>query len=37
MEYFRIWIIVEFIRKNDTDKVVKQQSKFTFNGIHKLY
>ena len=30
-------IIVEFIRKDDTDKIIKQQSKLTFNGIHKSY
>ena len=28
---------VEFIRKDDTDKVIKQQSKVTFNRIHKSY
>ena len=28
---------VEFIRKVDTDKIVKQQFKLTFNGIHKSY
>ena len=26
---------VEFIKKNDTDKISKQQSKLIFNGIHK--
>ena len=28
---------IEFIKKDDTDKVIKQQSKLTFNGIHKSY
>ena len=23
------------VRKDDTDKIIKQQSKLTFNGIHK--
>ena len=27
----------DFINKDDTDKIIKQQSKFTFNGIHKSY
>ena len=35
MENVRNRIKVEFIRKNDTDKIIKQQSKLTFNGIHK--
>ena len=26
---------LEFIEKDDTDKIKKQQSKLTFNGIHK--
>ena len=30
-------IKVEIIRKDDTDKIMKQQSKLTFNGIHKSY
>ena len=30
-------IKVEFIRKVDTDKNIKQQSKLTFKGIHKSY
>ena len=28
---------VEFIRKDYTDKIIKQQFKLTFNGIHKSY
>ena len=28
---------VEFIKKDDTDKNIKQQSKLTFKGIHKSY
>ena len=28
---------VEFIEKDDTDENLKQQSKLTFNGIHKSY
>ena len=28
---------VEFIKKDDSDKVIKQQSKLTFNGFHKSY
>ena len=28
---------LEFIKKDDTDKVIKQQSKLTFNGFHKSY
>ena len=26
---------IEFIRKDDNEKIIKQQSKLTFNGIHK--
>ena len=37
MENVRNRIKVEFIRKEDTDKIIKQQSKLTFNGIHKSY
>ena len=37
MENVRNRIRVEFIRKDDTDKNIKQQSKLTFNGIHKSY
>ena len=37
MENVRNRIKVEFIRKGDTDKIIKQQSELTFNGIHKSY
>ena len=37
MENLRNRITVEFIKKDDTDKIIKQQSKLTFNGIHKSY
>ena len=28
---------VELIRKNEFDKIIKKQSKLSFNGIHKSY
>ena len=28
---------VDFMKKDDTEKIIKQQSKLTFNGIHKSY
>ena len=37
MENDRNRIKVEFIKKDDTDKFLKQQSKLTSNGIHKSY
>ena len=37
MENVRNRIKIEFIRKDDTDKVIKQQSKLIFNGINKSY
>ena len=37
MENFRNRIKVEFIKKDDTNKIAKQQSKLTFSGIHKSY
>ena len=37
MENVRNRIKLEFIKKDDTDKFIKQQSKLTFNGIHKSY
>ena len=37
MENFRNRITVEFISKDDTDKIIKQQSKLTFKRIHKSY
>ena len=35
MENVRKRITVEFITKDDTNKIIKQQSKLTFNGIHE--
>ena len=29
--------ITEIIKKDDIDKIIKQQSKLTFNSIHKSY
>ena len=37
MENVRNRIKFEFIFKNDTDKIVKQQSKLTFDDIHTSY
>ena len=37
MKNLRNRIKVEFIKKDDTDKINKQQSILTFNGIHKSY
>ena len=37
MENVRNRIKVEFISKDDTNKIMKQQSKVTFNGNHKSY
>ena len=37
MENIRNRIKVEFLRKDETEKMKKQQSKLTFNGIHKSY
>ena len=37
MEDVRKRCKIEFIRKDDNDKIIKQQSKFTFNGIKKSY
>ena len=37
MEKVRNRIKVEFIKKNDTDKNIKQQSKLTSLGIQKSY
>ena len=28
---------LEFIKKDDTKNITKEQSKLTFNGIHKSY
>ena len=35
MENVRNRVKIEVIRKNDNDKIIKQKSKITFNGIHK--
>ena len=37
MENVRNRLVVDFIKKDDTNKLIKQQSKLTFNGIHKSY
>ena len=37
LENVRDRLKVEFIKKDDTDKIIKQQSKLTFNGIRKSY
>ena len=37
MENVRNRLIIIFIRKDGTDKIIKQQSNLTVNGIHKSY
>ena len=37
IENVRICLTLEFIKKDDYEKIMKQQSKRTFNGIHKSY
>ena len=37
MENVRNLISLEFIKKDNDKKTIKQQSKLTFNGIHKSY
>ena len=37
MENVRNRIRVQVIRKDDSDKIMKQQSKLIFNGIHNSY
>ena len=37
MENIRNRCKIEFIRKDENEKIIKQQSKLTFNGIHKSY
>ena len=37
MENVRNRMKKEFIKKDDTEKIIKQQSKLTFNRIHKSY
>ena len=35
MENVRIRCTIDFVKKDETDKITKQQSKLTFNGTHK--
>ena len=37
MENVRNRLILNFIKKNEYKKIIKQQSKLTFSGIHKSY
>ena len=37
MENIRIRLEIKFIKKDDTDENIKQQSKLTFNGLHQSY
>ena len=37
LECVRNRLKIESIKRDDTDKTIKQQSKLTFNGIHKSY
>ena len=37
METVRNRLKIKFIKKNDYREIIKQQSKLTFNGIHKSY
>ena len=37
MENVRNRCKIEFIKEDDIDEIIKQQSKLTFNGIHKSY
>ena len=37
MEIVHNRIKADFIKKYDTDKIIKQHYKLTFNGIHKSY
>ena len=37
MENVRNRMKLDFIKKDDYKKLIKQQSKLTFNGIHKSY
>ena len=37
MEKLRNRVNIEFFRKDHNKKVIKQQSKVTFNGFHKTY
>ena len=37
MENVRIRIKAELIKKDDNERIIKQQSKLTFNGIQSIY
>ena len=37
MKNVRNRLNIKFILKNDTDEIIKHQSKLTFNGTHKSY
>ena len=37
MDNIRNRVKVEFIKRNHIEKIIKQQSKLSFNGIHKSY
>ena len=37
MENVRNRLKIEFVKKDDYREIIKQQSKLTFNGIHKSY
>ena len=37
MEHVRNRLKIKFIKKDDHKEIIKQQSKLTFNGIHKSY
>ena len=37
MENVRNRLKIKFFRKNDYREIMRQQSKLTFNGIHKSY
>ena len=37
MENVRNCLRLKLFRKDDTKKIIKQQSKLRFNGIHKSY
>ena len=37
MENVRNFLKIKFIKQDDYREIIKQQSKMTFNGIHKSY
>ena len=37
MERVRNRVKTEFIKKGDNERISKQKSKLTFNGVHKSY